>query len=272
MTIGVIPARIRDSSESLLVAQLDVIDAVVAFIARQHRLSAADAQEFRAHVHLKLLDDDCAVLRKFQERSDLRTYLTTVIQRLFLDDRAARWGKWRASAEAKRLGPLGILVERLTVRDGLTLDEAREVIATNHRMRVSCATIAAIHARLPRRLRRRIVGEEAVAESPAPGCDADRCVADAARREIIVRALEALGRAIAAMPAQDRLIVRLRFKEGLTLAEIARTLSLDQKAFYRRMAGLLRALRAALEREGVEAREILALLGRPDVDVRGVFE
>jgi len=45
-----------------------------------------------------------ALLAKFEGRSSLRTFLTVVIQRLFLDHRISAWGKWRPSAEARRGG------------------------------------------------------------------------------------------------------------------------------------------------------------------------
>src|SRR4029453_14108130 len=44
---------------------------------------------------LRLVEDDYDVLRRFQARSSLPTYVTVVIQRLFLDYRNRLWGKWR---------------------------------------------------------------------------------------------------------------------------------------------------------------------------------
>ena len=44
-----------------------------------------------------------------------------VIQRLFLDARIAKWGKWRPSVSARRLGGVAVLLERLLTRDGLSL-------------------------------------------------------------------------------------------------------------------------------------------------------
>jgi hypothetical protein len=46
---------------------------------------------------------------------------------------------------------------------------------------------------------------------------------------------------------------------------------LDQKALYRRMDGLLAALKAALEREGIRGPEVLELLGRPEVELPGIL-
>src|SRR5215208_5464467 len=63
---------------------------------------------------LPVIDDITGqVRRRFERRSSLPTYVTVVIQRLFLDYRNRLWGKWRPSSDAKRLGPTAMLLERL---------------------------------------------------------------------------------------------------------------------------------------------------------------
>jgi len=52
--------------------------------------------------------------------------------------------------------------------------------------------------------------------------------------------------------ARDRLLVKLRFEDGLSMPEIARDLGLPSRFHaYRRLAQVLRALRDTLERIGV---------------------
>jgi RNA polymerase sigma factor (sigma-70 family) len=268
---GTIGARREETCERLFLSQLDLIDAVIAFIVRRHHLNANDAEEFASLVRLKLLEDNYAVLRKFQERSSLRTYLTTVIQRLFLDYRIRAWGKWRPSAEAKRAGPLAMLLERLMMRDGLSFDEACSVIETNHRVTVGRRALEAMRERLPVRTRRRLVGEDAIGSSIPAEDQADRRVVEEEHAMSALRTRDALTRAIAQLGVQDRLIVQLRFEQALSVADVARALCLDQKALYRRLDSLLSTLRASLEREGLRGPEVLELLGRPEVDVEGVF-
>jgi hypothetical protein len=53
---------------------------------------------------------------------------------IFLDYRNRLWGKWRPSAEAKRLGPTAILIERLVARDGWAVDQVIEMVRVNHRV------------------------------------------------------------------------------------------------------------------------------------------
>jgi DNA-directed RNA polymerase specialized sigma24 family protein len=64
-----------------------VIDEVTAQVCRRHRLSSAEAEDFRSEVGRHFVQRDFEALRRFERRSSLRTYLTVVICRLFLNDR-----------------------------------------------------------------------------------------------------------------------------------------------------------------------------------------
>jgi RNA polymerase sigma factor (sigma-70 family) len=64
---------------------------------------------------------------------------------------------------------------------------------------------------------------------------------------------EALRQALQALPASDRLLLRLRFQDGVAVAEIARIFSLPSVFHvYRRLNGVLDRLRNALRLAGVE--------------------
>src|SRR5262245_41090990 len=79
--------------EDLFVSQLRLVERIVASICRRQRLRAEDGEDLASFVRLRLIENDYAVFRKFQRRSSLSTYLTTVIQRFCLDFQTARWGK-----------------------------------------------------------------------------------------------------------------------------------------------------------------------------------
>jgi hypothetical protein len=72
--------------EALLRDNLSDIDRVIAVTARRAGLSAEEADEFQALVHLKLCRDDYAVLRQTQRRH-LITFISVVVRRLLLDYR-----------------------------------------------------------------------------------------------------------------------------------------------------------------------------------------
>src|SRR3954469_22157666 len=70
------------SPEALLLSEFTTVERVIAFVTARRRLRPADAEEFASHVKMKLIENDYAVLRKFEGRSSLRTHLTVARQRL----------------------------------------------------------------------------------------------------------------------------------------------------------------------------------------------
>ena len=261
------PAPPALTGEALFVSQLDVIERVISFVCSRHHLSSADADDFASHVNLKLIEGDFAVLRKFEGRSSLRTYLTIVIQRLFLDYRISAWGKWRPSAEAKRGGAVAVLLEQLMARDGYAFEEACELLKSKHQVLAGPAELDLVASKLPARMRRHFEPEEALADVPSPGLGADDAVIEQERQSAADRVSDVLKRLMARSDTQDRLILTMRFDDGRTVAEIALTLGLDARALYRRVERLLRDLRKGLEAEGIDARSVLEMLESPAVTI-----
>jgi len=250
-------------AERFFLSQLPTIERIVAFVCRRNRLPNAEAEDFRSLVQLKLIENDYEVLRRFRGQSTLRTYLTVVIQRRFLDYRVSEWGKWRPSAEARRLGPVAVELERLITRDGLSRDEAIESLVTRAGAPGSRAELLDAYRRLPDRAPRRRVGEENAQDITA-SVDVE---GDAFYRQIspsAERARRALRLAVAELPAQDRVIVRLRFEDGCPIADIAAALRLPQKPLYRRIEGILGGLRRRLEASGLTSPEVRDFLGMLD--------
>lgn len=223
-------------------------------------LSEDEGEDFASWARLRLLEDDCAILRKFKGRSSFRTYLVTVVQNLFRDYRIAKWGKFRPSAQANRLGTTAVRLEILMYRDGIPFDEAAELLRRNHGVEESIGELARIAGELPARTPNRAVGEEVLETLGGPGGVEDG-VRDWERAELAAKVKAALGRALGGLAAEDRLILRMRFQDGLTVAAISRALDLEQKPLYRRIGGSLRDLKRALEDAGVSAEEATDLAG-----------
>jgi RNA polymerase sigma factor (sigma-70 family) len=261
------PEPVEPTGKELFLSQLELIERVISFVSSRHHLPGAEADDFAAHVKLKLIENDYGVMRKFRGRSKLRTYLATVILRLFKDYRNSAWGKWRPSAEALRAGEVAILLERLTVRDRYSFEEACELMETNHQVTVPRAELEAIAGRLPNRVRRRFESEEALADVAANQRHLDEVVADKERAVTAARVQAALSKAMQALSGQDRLIFALRFHDGRKFVEIARLLQLDQKALFRRVERLLKALRAALNASGIDGADALEIFDSAAVSI-----
>lgn len=230
-----------------------VVLTVLKRLARRHRLTRDETDELHSRLHLRLVQDDYAALRQFEGRSGFATYLTTVAERLRLDLQVSRWGKWRPSLEAARLGETAGLLERLISRDRLTFDEACEILRTSHQVTESRAELERLRDLLPtRRPRPAVVSLHQIEELPLPLVP-HTVPTDDNTPEV----RRALARAICGLPVADRRMVKLRFKDRWTVARIAREHNLDQKSAYRRFDAIYRTLRVSLNAQGVD-RDALA--------------
>ena len=181
--------------------------------------------------------------------------VNVVVQNLLYDYQNHLWGKWRPSAEARRLGPLAVQLERLLSREGYSLGEAFEILRTNHHVGMSPEGLTDLAAKLPpRNLHRLMEGEEVLqSQLSLEMTPAEFAVArESAEKRSWVRGL--LLEALATLSPEDRLIVKMR--ERFSVAEIARTLNLEQKPLYRRLERISKSLRSTLERMGVSAKDI----------------
>jgi len=253
--------------EQLYLGHLKLIDKIAAHAARRHHFSREETEDFVSTVRLKLLEEDYRIIRKFKGDSVFRTYLTIVIQRQMLDYQNHLWGKWRPSAEAKRLGPAAVRLEMLMVREGLTFDEACECLLTNEHIELSREQLHDIASRLPHRNPpRKMRGED---ELPDRATEEESPYERVQVRETLKRRLTILDlmcQALASLTPEDRLIAKMRGE--FQVSQIAKSLDLEQKPLYPRIEKILKTLRSQLEKEGIRKEEIAEILSAPERDFK----
>jgi RNA polymerase sigma factor for flagellar operon FliA len=251
------------SSDALYLSQRPLIEEVIGFVCRRRSLRGEHAEDFAGHVRLKLVESDYDVLRKFQGRSSLKTYLAVVIERLALDYQAARWGKWRPSAAAKRGGQAAVRLEQLTVRDGRPLQDGLAVVVREFGADADAAALERLAARFPIRTRRHFVGDELLENMAADSPDAEALLVRDEEQARFARVTARLRELMSELDPQQRLILQMRFEQGLSVADIARLLALDQKRLYRTIDQALAGLRRLLEAEGVSAEGVAGMSPGP---------
>lgn len=241
--------------EELFRANLPLIDGVIDGVCRRARLRPEDAEDFASSAKIALMEDDYAILRKYEARSSLTTFLTVVVQRLLVDERMRSYGRWHPSAEAKRMGETAVLLETMLHRDRRPLDEvvphvqAREPALTR-------ADVERMAARLPERgaLRPRAVTLDEETFVAPESADALALAADA--RRLSERASRVIRETLDAQSLEDRMLVRFRFASSMSIAKISQMMRLPQRPLYRRLEALLQRLRGALAEAGIDARVV----------------
>ena len=246
--------------EELFLSELALIERVIAWVCARRCLRGSDAEDFASTVKLRFIENDYEILGRFEGRSSLKTYISAVVNHLYLDFQTQRFGKWRPSAEARRLGPVALRLESLLYRDGLTFEEACGVLQTGLGVAEGRDALRDMSHKLPRRSDRRPGGLDGH-ESPEPSGPS---ALDLAERQVLAeRAFLALRRALGSLSARDRIMLRLHVEDGLSVAEVARSLGEEQKALYRKRDALYKKLRLDLEAEGIrqgDAHELLSTL------------
>ena len=239
-------------AEAQFLQHLEAIDRMARAVCRRNGLSPEEGEEFTADVRLRLCEDDYAVIHKFRGSSSLATYLSVVIGNLFRDYRIGRWGKWRPSAQARRLGEVAMRLETLMYRDGYSFDAACHVLEHRNAVPPARTELRRLHMQLPARSPRMREGGAELETLPSTE-RADTPVLDAERDARLADAGAALREALAQLPDEDRLIMKLLYYEGMSVADVARGLNLEQKPLYPRIKQLHRTLAAFLRGRGVTA-------------------
>lgn len=244
--------------EAIFIENLAWIDKMAFTVCRLNGLLGADAEDFTSWTKIRLMENDFAVLRKFRGESDIHTYFAVVIARYFQAFSRERRGLWRTSAAAKQLGPPAPALELLVRRDGYTVAQAGEKLRSSGQTTLTDIELARLLGKLPDRLPLRPVEVEAnqALEDVASPLSSDENMISEVERANHSRITEALENAMDQLSVEDRAIALMYFVDGLTVAQVARALDLEQKPLYRRISKVRERLREYLESEGVSAAEV----------------
>lgn len=256
---------------NLLEQNLGLIEQITGIVARRHALSVDDADEFDARVKLRLLEKDCAVLRKWRRDAQLATFLSVVINNFLLDFRVEKWGRWRVSRKARRLGREAMVLETLLERDGYSLDEAIEIIRTRRLAAAGRDELIALAARLPARCRRSFTGEASLERVAAPDRVEDR-VEEEEKRAVIERVHSVFAQALAGLEDEDKTLLRLFYQEGITLKDIAVLQKISQRSIYTRHQRCLDRLRRSFRNAGLRWSAVESIIGWDGAEFELSFE
>ena len=254
-----------DGPEGLYLSHLKLIEELATHLARRNHMSVEESEDFASILKTKLLENDYERIRKFKGGCKFTSYLQTVAVNLFRDFRNHRWGKWRPSAEAERLGKVAVKLDELTSRDTYSFEEACQILLTNHRVQMSRDELVAMWTRIPPHPTRQIEGEEALQDQPAETERPEGRILDRELAATRKRVGAALVQALEALPKEDKLLVQMCIVDGWKVADTARALGLDQRPLYRRLEAICKTLKKQLLAEGIGWEQVRDLLNQKDV-------
>ncbi len=256
--------RLRAELRQRFVRWLPQIQRALRRVAVGRRLDSQETEDYQAFSYYKLVERNYAVVERFRDECSLDTYLHRVAERLLIDFRRDRWGKWRPSAAAKRLGTTAVQLEKFLYRDGIPLREAVATLKTVHPASSSTG-LYSLAGRIPTRLRQGLesLGPELVAAAsfkPTEVIDADR------RRTLRDKLRTALRSALDELDPEDRETLLLYFRNQ-RMPMIAERFGRPAKELYRRKDRLLKQLRTRLERDGIGWGQVREIEGRASGEI-----
>src|SRR6185503_18529069 len=157
-------------------------------------------------------------------------------------------------------------------RDGWSAQEAAELLRVNHGVAIDSQLNALSDTLTRRTVVRQFVSDADVAdfESPDPGSDVN--VVRSEQEFLAQRVRRALTRARETLDAEDQLILKMRFEDSVSVADIARAMHLDQKRLYRTIELLLARLGECLDAEGISRSDVRTLFADGVLDWSGASE
>lgn len=257
------PAR---RGQALLEEHFQLICKKLERLSRVSGLPEHEAEELCSWALVKLVENDYRILGSWEGRSSFSTFLTVVLVNLMRDYRIHVWGKWKPSAAVRRRGLEAVLLERLCVRDGLPVDEAIERMRTEHGVSLPRTELEQMAASLRQRMQRRQVGEEELLRIPVDG-QVEKRIEDGERALVENQLRELLAPLLRSLSAEDRLLLKLYYREGLSMAAISRVLGRPQRELYSVRDKCLRKLRRNLEEGGLSPDQVRRLMGCSRLDL-----
>lgn len=247
-------------AQDLFHSALPIINDISRIVSRRYRLSV-DTQDFQSEVRLHFMNRDYEVLRRFNHRSSLPAYVNAVVQHLAIDYLAReRGGRVRTSPRAKELGLAAVLLEQYVVRDGLSSEEAIEMLRFNHGLAIHSALRAFCEDLAQRPPLRRMVPVDDASHVPSPGASPDAEIVRAEQDALRARTLAALERARQLLAPEERLLLKMHHESGMSVADIARARDLNQKRLYRTIDRLHARLQRSLAADGISQADVASLL------------
>lgn len=206
----------------------------------------------------QLAANDFRRLRKFKlaGAASFSTWLCAVARNLCLDWHRKEHGRYRVFGSIAQKSAADQILFELVFRQGLSLEEAREELG-RRRMNLSFAEVEERISELRRCVSSRqlwLLGSGNAVVDSIDGGEQGNYVAEPADPAPDPEALAVLrethaqvSAALACLNESDRLLIRLRYQEGLTLQQVARLVGLkDAQTADRRLRDIVEHLRQLL--------------------------
>jgi RNA polymerase sigma factor (sigma-70 family) len=205
----------------------------------------SDAEDLGQELRLRTLTDR-RILGTYEGRASLFTFLFRVYYRLGLNWCHSRYGRWRPSGRATKMGADAVLLERLVLLHRLSDHDAAEAA-----VRAGSALTRGELLELTMRLRsRRPPGRALVALEQSRQITAVDNLELLEQERELARRVRSLRLAIVTLNREERRLVILHFYRNISIGSIADAQGIPRRDIYRQFAHIKTVLRRDLNERG----------------------
>lgn len=207
----------------------------------------------------RLKADNYKVLREFRGRSELTTYIGTIISNLVVDLIRKQKGRSRAKDRARAIGPIGDRVYELVFEKGYPVEGAYEFLKENHRVTETIDEIKTMVDRI--RGRKTWPGPTGPIEKEGHDIKSKLVTGDDPEKELARKqedelAKNVLNQILSQLNNEEKFIIRMRFplsenEDAKDLSEIAGILNISEKAVDSRIRRILAKCKEEMLRNGL---------------------
>lgn len=233
------------------------IEEAIRLVCARKNIRGEEAEEFSSHVQCKIVEDDYKVLKSFQGRSSLKTYIFTVVNRILVDRHRESAGRWRPSEKARKMGETAQRLEELLYRHDHSLDEAYKILTVNHKVPMDAEQVRDLARQLPERPqrgpRRAVINR--LEEIPANDSSLETTLLSG-QRKTLEKIDEIVQDLSGSFSDEDRLILKMKFEDALNSSLIARTLHRERHYVERRVKWMLAKFKEGMLARGLKKEDI----------------
>lgn len=244
--------------QKLLETNLKHIEDIIKSVCWRNNLDRDAAEDFSSHVKLQLIENNYDRIRKFQGKSSFKTYLTVVINRLFIDQLIKKEKRWRPSESSKQIGEVAVKLEELLYRRNMSFDEAYETLTTNHGLSIKRDEAYELaHKLKPKTPALSLnVGDELLASLAHPGNRPNEEFVSNRALETGAKLYSIIDEIKSSLSDEDRLILKMRFEDEFSVSDIARVLNINRSVLDRRIKFILNTFKEGILSRGMNINDV----------------
>ncbi|MGK5092477.1 sigma-70 family RNA polymerase sigma factor [Deltaproteobacteria bacterium TL4] len=236
------------------------IEKVIKNIASRHHMNQEEVEEFTSEVHVKLVENDYAIIRSFNGKSAFKTYLFTIFGRFFVDFLRSRKGRWRPSRESLKIGPVAVKLEELVYKERHSYEEAYRILIINYQFQINIADFQKLVSTLKRTPPIRGEEQASVAVS-VDDADPEFVFTHSQFQSKMEKLYHLMGIMVQDIEKEEeRFILKMRFESGYSITQIALLLGKNRSHINFLLNALLKRFRTEILSSGItleDAKEVL---------------